>query len=71
MAKVKETYPVIGMTCASCVKKIESVIARTEGVLNVNANFATEKITVEYDDEKIDVKKLEEVLKSIGYELIS
>ncbi len=71
MAIVKETYPVIGMTCASCVKKIESVLARTEGIVSANANFATEKIAVEYDDEKIDVKKLEEILKSIGYELIT
>ena len=59
------------MECASCVKKIESVLNKTEGVINVGVNFASEKVLVEYDDEKISLTELANVLKKIGYELIT
>jgi Cu+-exporting ATPase len=71
MSIVKETYPVLGMECASCVRKIELVLTKTDGIKDASANLASEKITVEYDNEKINVKKLEEILKSMGYELIT
>ena len=71
MATVKETYPVIGMSCASCVKKIETVLNKTEGVIEANVNFASEKVTIEYDDEVIDMDKMADIIKSIGYELIT
>lgn len=71
MPAVKETYPVIGMSCASCVRKIETVLNKTEGVVEASVNFATEKLTIEYDNSKLDLKKIEEIIKSIGYELIT
>lgn len=71
MARVKETYPVLGMSCASCVSKIETVLNKTDGVIGVNVNFATEKLTIEYDNERLDLDKIEKVIKSIGYELIT
>ena len=71
MTILKESYPVLGIECASCVKKIESVLNKTEGVINVGVNFASEKILVEYDDEKISLTELGNVLKKIGYELIT
>ena len=71
MATVKETYPVIGMTCASCVKRIEDVLGKTEGILEANINFASEKATIEYDTGKISIAKIEGIVKSIGYVLIT
>ena len=71
MTILKETYPVLGIECASCVKKIESVLNKTEGVINVGVNFASEKVLIEYDDEKISLTELANVLKKIGYELIT
>lgn len=71
MPAVKETYPVIGMSCASCVRKIETVLNKTDGVVEASVNFATEKLTIEYDNSKLDLKKIEEIIKSIGYELIT
>jgi copper chaperone CopZ len=70
MAIVKETYPVLGMTCASCVRKIETVLGKTSGVVSAAVNFATEKVTVEYDRDKIDLDGLQKIIKKIGYELI-
>lgn len=71
MVTVKETYPVIGMSCASCVKKVETVLNKTEGVMDASVNFASEKVTIEYDDEIINMDKLTDTVKSIGYELIT
>ncbi len=71
MAIVKETYPVIGMSCASCVRKIETVLNKTDGVIEANVNFATEKVTIEYDNDKLDLSKIEKIVKSIGYQLIT
>ena len=71
MAKIKETYPVIGMSCASCVKNVETVLNKTEGVVDASVNFASEKVTIEYDDEIISMDKVADIVKSIGYELIT
>jgi copper chaperone CopZ len=71
MAKITETYPVIGMSCASCVRNVESVLSKTEGVIEANVNFASEKVTIEYDDEIISMDKLADAVKSMGYELIT
>ena len=71
MARIKETYPVLGMSCASCVRKIESVLGKTDGVVNAAVNFATEKLTIEYEDDKLNLGELQKIIKSIGYELIT
>ena len=71
MTTIKETYPVIGMSCVSCVKNVETVLNKTEGVIDANVNFASEKVTIEYDDEIISIDKLSDIVKSRGYELIT
>jgi copper chaperone CopZ len=70
MAVVKETYPVLGVTCASCVRKIETVLGKTSGVVSAAVNFATEKVTIEYDRDKVGLDELQKIIKNIGYELI-
>ena len=71
MTKVKETYPVLGMECASCVRKIETILGKTDGIVSANINFASEKVTIEYDDEKTDLERISEIIKNAGYELIT
>jgi copper chaperone CopZ len=71
MSVIKETYPVLGMTCASCVRKIEAVLVKTGGVVSAAVNFATEKVTIEYDIDKISLDELQKIIKKIGYELIT
>jgi len=70
MTEIKETYPVIGMECASCVKKIEDILKKNDGIIDASANLATEKLTVEYDDSLIDLLKIASILSKAGYELI-
>jgi Cu+-exporting ATPase len=59
------------MTCASCVRKIETVLNKTNGVTEATVNFATEKVTIEYDNDKLNLDEIKKIIKSIGYELIT
>jgi len=71
MAVRKGTYPVLGMTCAACVRKIEKVLEKTGGIKEVSVNFASEDITLGYDDQKISLDKISKIIKDIGYELLT
>ena len=67
---VKETYKVEGMTCASCANAAERAVRKLDGVVNQNVNLATEKLTVEFEDDKIDYDTLEKAISKAGYKLI-
>ena len=64
------TLPVEGMTCASCVARVEKALKRTEGVSDVSVNFASEKATFTFDEAVINFGKLEAVVEEAGYKLI-
>ena len=59
------------MTCASCVARVEKALKKVEGVDGVNVNFATEKVTLSFDEGKADLIKLSEVVEDAGYKLIA
>jgi Cu2+-exporting ATPase len=67
----KETYPVLGMTCAVCVAKIEKVLGNTDGINEASVNFASENVTISYDDDIISLEKITGIIKDIGYELLT
>jgi Cu+-exporting ATPase len=61
------TFPVEGMTCASCVNTIEGALNREEGVAKAVVNFATEKVTIEFDPQMLTEDDLVKVIESTGY----
>ena len=61
------TIPVSGMTCASCVARVEKALSETTGVSEASANFAAEKATIAYDPDSASPKKLVGVIKDAGY----
>ncbi len=65
----KLILPVEGMTCASCVARVEKTIAKFDGIKNVNVNLATEKASFDYDPSIVDLDKLAETIEDIGYKL--
>ena len=44
--EVEAILPIEGMTCASCVRRVEKAIAKLPGVDSANVNLATEQATV-------------------------
>ncbi len=67
-ATKKSVFPVRGMTCASCVARVEQALAGIPGVVSANVNLASEKATVEYV-EGTEIADLRRAVKDAGYEL--
>jgi len=67
MDQKKTTLGITGMTCAACATRIEKGLSRMEGVTEANVNLSLERATVTYDPEQVDVAKLEEKIKQLGY----
>ena len=65
----KFSIPVEGMTCASCVARVEKAIGKVDGVKNVAVNFATEKANFELDPSKADLRKVAEIVEDAGYKV--
>jgi copper chaperone CopZ len=61
------TIPVTGMTCASCVRRVERALSKKEGVASASVNFATEKATVEYDPKATSPDDLIGTVEGAGY----
>jgi len=62
----KESYPIIGMHCASCKALIENSVKNIAGVKDVFVNFATEKMTVSFDDEITSLGDISHAVSSAG-----
>jgi Cu+-exporting ATPase len=56
-----------GMSCASCVNRIEKVLKSSQGIIEANVNLATEKANVSYQDKDINIEKIIKVIASVGY----
>lgn len=65
----KNTYPIIGMHCASCAMTIEKALKKVPGVKNASVNFASEKATVE-SEQTLDSKALRHAVAEVGYKLL-
>ncbi len=63
------TLPVLGMTCASCVTRIERFVNRSEGVAEAVVNLATERATVRFDPARIDRTGIVAAIEAAGYEV--
>ncbi len=63
------TLPVVGMTCASCVNRIERFLNRADGVAEASVNLATERATVRFDPDVIDRAGIAAAIESAGYEV--
>ncbi len=70
MTEVKKSFPIKGMHCASCVRVIEKVVGKIDGVTQCNVNLATNKASVVYDSSKVTDEQLESAIASVGYKAL-
>ena len=61
------TLPVNGMSCASCVAKIEKALKNTPGVATARVNLAAARASVEYDSSRLGLPELAQVIQGLGY----
>ncbi len=66
----RRSIRITGMSCASCVKAIETALRKLEGVENASVNLATESAYVEYDPSKVSLEKIIETIEKIGYSVL-
>ena len=64
------SFNVEGMTCSACANRVERVTKKADGVINSSVNFATEKLNITFDENKISVNDLKNIVEKAGYKLI-
>ena len=58
-----------GMTCASCVTRIEKIVNKFEGVKNVSVNLATERVSFEVKNDNFNLNPIASAIEEYGYKL--
>ena len=59
-----------GMTCAACALRIEKTVRKLPGIEQASVNLASEKLFVEYDENRLSLDEIKEAVAKIGYEVI-
>lgn len=62
---MKSKFKIEGLDCANCAAELERAIQKIEEIENCNINFMTEKMELEYDENKKEdiIKKVKKVIK--------
>lgn len=73
MTKVltKAVFTMEPFTCPSCVRKIESTVARQDGVTNVQVMFNSGRVRVEFDANQTNAETVQDILVKLGYPVLS
>ncbi|QVK19154.1 heavy metal translocating P-type ATPase [Mycoplasmatota bacterium] len=66
----KKIITITDMTCASCARAVERSVNKLEGVNNANVNFATEKLSIEFDENQANLDLIKNVVKKAGYGVV-
>ena len=68
----KATIQLETLTCPSCMQKIENGVKSLDGVdkKSIKVLFNSSKVRMEYDDEKVSIKDIENAIDKLGYEVI-
>lgn len=67
---VKQSYPVLGMTCASCAGSAESMVKYAPGVVNAEVNYGTGNLTVEFLPNMTNSEQIRKAVQDGGYDLL-
>ena len=68
-AKTTRTYPVTGMSCASCAANVEHVLKSNPGVSDARVNLAAATVALDYAPAAVDLNDLKTALNGAGYDL--
>lgn len=63
-------FKIKGMHCAACAVLITKTMMRQKGVIQAQANFGSETLSIEFNPQEISVEKIDELMKKLGYGLI-
>jgi Cu+-exporting ATPase len=64
---MKQKFNIEGMTCSACSARVERVVGKLPGVLNVNVNLLSNSMTVEYDEKNLTKSQIIKAVEDAGY----
>ena len=67
---IKKTYPVLGMTCASCASSAENITKYAAGVVDAEVNYGTGNLTVEFLPNITNSEQIRKAVQDGGYDLL-
>lgn len=62
-----ENLKITGMTCTACAKAVERSTKKLDGVAESSVNFATEKLLIKYDENKVTMDRIISAIEKAGY----
>ncbi|WP_326907896.1 heavy-metal-associated domain-containing protein [Sedimentibacter sp. MB31-C6] len=68
----KATIQLETLTCPSCMQKIENGVKSLDGVdkESLSVSFNSSKVKLNFDDEKVSIKDIENTIDKLGYNVI-
>jgi len=69
-SSVKKSFPVTGMSCASCAMSVESMLKSQQGVVDAAVNYASSTVLVEYKPKVGILNDFKKAVQAIGYDII-
>ena len=64
---LKKDIIVNGMTCIGCEVTLEENVSKIEGVVSIKATHKENKVSIEFDSTKTDIKTIKQTIKKAGY----
>ena len=67
---VKKAFPVLNMHCAGCASNVEKTVNKLPGIIQASVNFATNTLSVSYENDKLTPGEIRAAVLAAGYDLI-
>ncbi|MCM3667144.1 heavy metal translocating P-type ATPase [Mesobacillus subterraneus] len=67
----EKTLTIEGMTCASCAQSVEKATKKLPGMQEASVNLATEKLKVNFDENILSIKEIQDAVEEAGYKPIT
>lgn len=65
-----KTYPVTGMSCASCAMSVQSTANQIVGVVGANVNYASQALDIYFNPKQTQPQQIQKAIQNAGYDLI-
>lgn len=63
-------FPIQGITCASCVQRLQRGLSKIEGVSQASVNLATERASIDFDSSRVSPGQFVDTVRDLGYEVV-
>ncbi|NTW04246.1 MAG: copper ion binding protein, partial [Oscillochloris sp.] len=71
MSEQQINLPVTGMTCASCVMRVEKALKKVPGVVDASVNLASEQAAVRFDPTQVKPQQIQVAVENAGYGIVT